>query len=99
MESVGEKGQLNLSTSIPKALLEQAEKGKHLQYIDISSPLESDKPSGSSRSWVKLAAVLNTLQTILGKKDGKITTRVVVHELGSADYDEPPIHVRPKHAP
>ena len=99
MESVGEKGQLNLSTSIPKPLLEQAEKGKHLQYIDISSPPDSDKPSGSSRSWVKLAAVLNTLQAILQKKDGKSTTRIVVHELGSADYDEAPIHVRPTQAP
>lgn len=93
---IGEKGQLNLSTSVPKPLLDQAEKGKHLQYLDINADADVDgQPSGStsSRSWSKLSSVLTRLQTLLAKLDGKTTTRVIIHELGGADYDDPPLHV------
>lgn len=97
---IGEKGQLNLSTTVPKQLLEQAERGHHLQYLipdeDPEAGTElsgSSSASGSSTAWAKLATILVRLQTILGKADGKTTVRVVIHELGGADWDDPSSHV------
>jgi hypothetical protein len=67
---------------------------KGLQYIDIDSQDSAPSSSGSSRAWTKLGSALTSLQEILSKQDGKTTTRVVVNELGSADWDEPSSHVR-----
>jgi hypothetical protein len=86
---IGETGQLNLSTTLPKSIIDQAEKVKGLQYIDIDSQDSAPSSSGSSRAWTKLGSALTSLQEILSKQDGKTTTRVVVNELGSADWDEP----------
>jgi hypothetical protein len=87
---------LNLSTSLPKSIIDQAEKAKGLQYIDIDDGTEtSTGPSGSSRAWAKLASVLKRLRTFLEAQDGRTTSRVIVNDLGSGDWDEPSSHVCP----
>lgn len=88
---------MNLSTSVPKDLLAQAEKGGHLRFIDpnTESGRTSSQPSGSSRSWARMAAVLTELQTALGKQDGRTTTRIIINDIGGADWDEPSPHVSP----
>jgi len=91
---LGETGQLNLSTTLPKTIIDQAEKVKGLQYIDIDSNDSAASSSGSSRAWAKLGSALTSLQEILSKQDGKTTTRIIVNELGSADWEEPSSHVR-----
>lgn len=98
MWAAGEKGQLNLSTSVPKDLLSQAEKGGHLRYIDSgarSGGVETGHSvsSSSSKSWTKLASILTEIQTVLGKLDGRTTTRIIIDELGGAQWDEPSTHV------
>jgi hypothetical protein len=84
---------------LPKSIIEQAEKAKGLQYIDIDSDDNvggtESSASGSSRSWAKLASVLQRLQAILSAQDGRTTTRIVVNELGGSDWDDPSSHVRP----
>jgi hypothetical protein len=90
LRNVGEKGQLNLSTTLPKTIIDQAEKAKGLQYIDIDeTDLTTTQASGSSMAWVKLGSALSGLQEILGKQDGRSTTRIIINELGSSDWDEP----------
>jgi hypothetical protein len=93
---------LNLSTTLPRSIIDQAEKSKGLQYIDIDnegdSEASSPSSSGSSKAWAKLGSALNRLQELLNKQDGKTTTRVIVNDLGSADWDEPSSHVRPINA-
>ena len=85
---------MNLSTTLPKTIIDQAEKVKGLQYIDIDSNDSAASSSGSSRAWAKLGSALTSLQEILSKQDGKTTTRIIVNELGSADWEEPSSHVR-----
>ena len=79
---------------MPKSIIDQAEKVKGLQYVDIDSQNSVPSSSGSSRAWAKLGSALTSLKEILSKQDGKTTTRVVVNELGSADWEEPSSHVR-----
>lgn len=95
--AVGEKGQLNLSTTLPRSIIDQAEKLKGLQYIDIDNDGQASSPSSSksSTAWAKLGSALNHLQELLNKQDGKSTTRIIVNDLGSADWDEPASHVHP----
>ena len=85
---------MNLSTTLPKSIIDQAEKVKGLQYIDIDAEDSAPTSSGSSSAWAKLASALTALQEILSKQDGKTTTRIVVNELGSADWEGPSSHVR-----
>jgi hypothetical protein len=95
LRNVGEKGQLNLSTTLPKTIIDQAEKAKGLQYIDIDeTDLTATQASGSSMAWVKLGSALSRLQEIFGNQDGRSTTRIIINELGSADWDEPSAQVR-----
>ena len=89
----GETGQLNLSTTLPKSIIDQAEKVKGLQYIDIDTGESTPGSSGSSRAWVKLGSALTSLQEILSKQDGKTTTKIIINELGSADWENPSSHV------
>lgn len=97
--AAGEKGQLNLSTTLPRSIIDQAEKLKGLQYIDIDDNGDGQVPSPSSSkssaAWAKLGSALNHLHELLNKQDGKSTTRIIVNDLGSADWDEPASHVHP----
>ena len=97
--AAGEKGQLNLSTTLPRSIIDQAEKLKGLQYIDIDDGGDGQVPSPSSSksstAWAKLGSALNHLQELLNKQDGKSTTRIIVNDLGGADWDEPTSHVHP----
>ena len=85
---------MNLSTTLPKSIIDQAEKVKGLQYIDLGAENSAPTSSGSSSAWAKLGSALTALQEVLSKHDGKTTTRIVVNELGSADWEEPSSHVR-----
>jgi hypothetical protein len=85
---------LNLSTTLPKSIIDQAEKVKGLQYVDIDAENTTPSSSGSSRAWAKLGSALASLQESLSKQDGKTTTRIIINELGSADWEEPSSHVR-----
>jgi len=92
-DMVGETGQLNLSTTLPRSIIDQAEKVKGLQYIDIDNGDSTAGSSASSRAWVKIGSALTSLQDILNKQDGKTTTRIIINELGSADWENPSSHV------
>jgi hypothetical protein len=88
--SLGGK-ELDLTSTIPKDLVDHLEKTGIQGYIPLEPPSRGSK---APSAWGILAGVLARLQGVLDSWDDKVALRITIHELGSIDWGEPSMTVR-----